>query len=93
MGYTIAYQWGERQHRIDKYRSSTMRLPEKRKDLQQQTLQTLIYCPATDEKVRTSDWEQFHFLTGQITWWYCPTCRDWHVMLPDFISRGNKQVI
>jgi hypothetical protein len=48
---------------------------------QRQNHQLLIYCPVNCKQVMANDWEQISIPGGQATWWHCPECRGWHVVV------------
>jgi hypothetical protein len=48
---------------------------------QGQYLQSLVYCPVIREQVMANGRKHFSIPGGQATWWHCPECQGWHVVI------------
>jgi len=38
-------------------------------------------CPTTGQAVVSADWKYFGAFGEPITWWLCPACHGWHVLV------------
>jgi hypothetical protein len=47
----------------------------------QQHLKSNGYCPKTGKQVGQQGGQNFLLPGGQATWWHCPACGGWHVIL------------
>ena len=44
----------------------------------------LACCPCSGEEVVGSGWHKsFSLPNGEASWWYCPACYGWHVVMGD----------
>ena len=42
----------------------------------------LAHCPCTGKEVVGSGWNQhFSIPNGQASWWFCPACAGWHIVM------------
>ena len=51
------------------------------KETQLQVLQEKFHCPQTQKQVIKLDFHTLNVPGGQATWWHCPACQGWHVII------------
>lgn len=39
------------------------------------------HCPITGEEVRKDHWTIFVSQDNQVSWWHCPVCYGWHILM------------
>jgi hypothetical protein len=54
-----------------------------------------LHCPAISKQVSAGERQQFSIPGGLATWWHCPECRGWHVVvgpsLEAYLPRVNQE--
>ncbi len=57
------------------------KMVKKSKNLEKEFLQRLTYCPTINKRVIANDWMRISVSNVQATWWHCPMCAGWHVLM------------
>jgi hypothetical protein len=56
----------------------------------------VLQCPIIHQPVKVNEWKQLSIPGGQATWWHCPECLNWHVLVgggPEpYLSRPNHEL-
>ena len=55
-------------------------------NVQEQNRQSRVYCPIVGKQVIANSWKYFSVSNKQATWWHCPECLGWHVV----VGKGKK---
>ena len=45
------------------------------------SIHMVAWCPYSDQRVITSEWQQTTVMKDETIWWKCPACKGWHVNL------------
>jgi hypothetical protein len=64
-------------------------------DVSEINIYSLPHCPLTGEQVLEDGSKYFSFSGWHISWWHCPACHGWHVVVLNDkdISQDIHQVI